>query len=169
MKGLQITKKEKHDKWNKELIESRIALEKEHYKRFVPAKEGLDYRKKASTSHDMQLSDVPLGTSVVHPDVKMQTLYRKLRSPMRKCTNFVKQNNYKPFRPGYSKYVNMAEHQVCWHCGNVEHLCPVCPKRMHMRGDVPSNGYPSVQENTGMTSTQNVHKKAAPNRPIKMV
>ena len=53
LKGLQITEKEKHDKWNKELIESRIALEKEHYKRFVPAKEGLDYRGEASTSHDV--------------------------------------------------------------------------------------------------------------------
>ena len=35
LKRLQITKKEKHDKWNKELIESRITLEKEHFKKFV--------------------------------------------------------------------------------------------------------------------------------------
>ena len=38
LKGLKITENEKHDKWNKELIESRIALEKENIKRFVPAK-----------------------------------------------------------------------------------------------------------------------------------
>ena len=87
---------------------------------------------------------------------------------MRKGTNFVKQKNYKPFRPSYSKYVNMAEHQVCWHCGNIGHLRPMCPKRMHMRGDVPSNGYPSVHENTSTTSIPDVHKKAAPNKPIKM-
>ena len=88
---------------------------------------------------------------------------------MRKCFDFMKQNFFKPFHPDYSKYFDDVKHQVCWYCGNVGHLRPVCPKRMHVRGDVPSNVCQSVQENTSTTSIPDVHKKAAPNRPIKMV
>ena len=63
------------------------------------------------------------------------------RGSIRKCINFVKQKIFKPFSSYYSKYV---EHRKCWHCGNIGHIRPVCPKRMHLRGDVPSNVCPSV-------------------------
>ena len=95
----------------------------------------------------------PLGTS-------------KLQSSEGKGIDFVKQKKYKPFRSGYSKY---AEHRVCWLYGNVGHLHTVCPKRMHVRGDVPFNVYPSMQKNTGMTFILGVHNKVAPNRPMKMI
>ena len=71
MKELQITEKETHDKWNKEVIESRIALEKEHFKRFIPTKKELGYGVEASTSHDAQPPNVSLGTLTVHPDVNI--------------------------------------------------------------------------------------------------
>ena len=139
LNGIQITEKEKYDKWNKELVESRIALEKEHFKKFVPAKKGLGYRGEASTSHDVQHSNVPPRTSVVHPDVKMQTLYRKLQGPLRKGIDFEKQKNFKPFCPGYSKYVDVPDHKICWHCGMSGHLRLLCPQREHLWGNVPSN------------------------------
>ena len=44
---------------------------------------------------------------------------------------------------------------------------------MHLRGDVPSNvcpsvTFPSVQVDTGTMSIPEVHKKPAPNKPMKM-
>ena len=104
------------------MVESRITLEKEHFKRFVLAKKGLSYREEASTSHNVQPSNVPPKTSVVHPDVKMQTLYQKLKSPMRKGINYERKKNYKPFRPSYSKFVDIHNHKICWHCGLSGHL-----------------------------------------------
>ena len=49
------------------------------------------------------------------------------------------------------------------------HLRPLYPQREHLWGKVPSNVTTSVQENIGTTSIPNVHKKVAPNRPVKMV
>ena len=95
-------------------------------------------------NHVAQPFNVPSRTSAVHPDVKMQALYQKLQGPMRKYFDFVKNKFFKHFCPSYSKYFDDVEHRACWHCGNIGHLRPVCPKWMHMRGDVPSNVYPSV-------------------------
>ena len=50
----RLLQKKKHDKWNKELNESRIALKKENFKRIVLAKKGRGYEVKASISHDAQ-------------------------------------------------------------------------------------------------------------------
>ena len=113
LKRLHISEKEKHDKWNKELNESRIALKKENFKRIVPTKKILGYKGEASTNHVVQPPNAPLRTTVVQHDVKMQTLYQKLQGPMRKGFDFVKHKFFKPFRPGYSKYFNDVKHRAC--------------------------------------------------------
>ena len=102
-------------------------------------------------------------TSAVHPDKKIQKLYVKLQNMKGKWIDFVKQKNNKPFIPAYSKYIDVPDRRVCWHCGMSGHLRPLCPQREHLWGNVPSNVKTSVQD------IPNVPLRAKSTRPVKMI
>ena len=71
----------------------------------------------------VEISDVPSGleshgnVSVFH-DKKISQLYEKLHNSKGQGIDFQKRKKQKPFWLGHSKYANIPDHHVCWHCGN---------------------------------------------------
>ena len=80
-----------------------------------------------------------------------------------KGIDFAKQKNKKSFIPAYSKYIDVPDRKICWHCGMSGHLRPLCPQRKHLWGNVPFNMKASVQD------IPNVLLRAKSARPVKMI
>ena len=72
-------------------------------------------------------------------DKKVTQLYKKLHNFKGQGIDFQKRKKQKPFRLGHSKYGNIPDHHVCWHCGNAGHYRHSCPKLGHTWRGVPSN------------------------------
>ena len=99
---------------------------------------------------------------MVHPDKKMQDLYSKLQNMKGKGIDFEKKKKYKHFILAHSKYIDVPDRKICWHCGMSGHLRSLCPQRVHLWGNIPSNVKASVQDKS------NVPLSAKFTRPIKM-
>ena len=119
----------------------KISAEKELFKKFIPSKWGLGFVEfpnvhSGSGSHQ----NVP-----VFYDKKITRLYENLHNSKGQGIDFQKRKKQKPFRPGHSKYANVKDHHVCWHCGNTGRYRHSCPKRGHTWRGVPSNVRVDVQ------------------------
>ena len=144
MKLLSFSDAEKKESLKRELIAEKIAQEKEHFKRFVPPKKGLGYVGESSNKGKQVAgscsSKVPKsthrkgsqGNSASYKDKKIIQLFRTLQNFIGQGIDFEKRKVYKPFRLGHSKYIDVIDHCVCWHCGFVEHFRHSCPKRRHV-------------------------------------
>ena len=74
------------------------------------------------------------------------------------------------FHPGNLKLNKVLDHELIeWHYGSVRRPYHPCSKERHIWVDVPSDICYSVQDDTGTASILDVHKKAAPNIPVKMI
>ena len=119
----------------------KISAEKELFKKFIPSKRGLGY---------VEVPDVPSGSGShgnvpIFHDKKITRLYKNLHNSKGQGIDFQKRKKQKPFRPSHSKYANIPDHHVCWHCGNAGHYRHSCPKLGHTWRGVPSNVRVNVQ------------------------
>ena len=80
-----------------------------------------------------------------------------------KGIDFSKQKTKTPFIPAYSKYIDVPDLKICWHCGMSGYLRPLCPQREHLWDNIPSNVKASVQD------IPNVLLRAKSARPVKMI
>ena len=156
LKDACVSDVEKQKSWENEAISIKLAQKAEYYgKRVVPQRKGLRYNI-ASSSQSVP-NNVPAmglqasaceetqGTSIVHPDKKMQNLYNNLQNMKEKGIDFKKQKNFKPFKPAHSKYIDVPDRKICWHCGMSGHQHPLCPQPEHLWGNIPSIVKASVQ------------------------
>ena len=118
-----------------------ISVENELFKKFVPPKRGLGH---------VEISNIPSGPeshgneSIFH-DNKITQIYEKLHNSKDQGIDFQKRKKQNPVRPSHSKYANIPDHHVCWHCGNAGHYRHSCSKRGHTWRGVPSNVRVNVQ------------------------
>ena len=139
---------------------------------FVPPKREIGY---------VEIPYVPSGSEShgnvpVFNDKKITQLIENLHNSKGQRVDFQRRKKQKPFRPSHSKYANIPDHHVCWHCGNAGHYRHSCPKREHTWRGVHSNVRVNVQvppkekiRGPGMMSLVKGRDPNVPPRPPKMI